>query len=68
MCELIHRHSLHARAHTLDPARSNTAHGVQILGPSDSGDPEALRVRFPDGVIDDWPVEDFRDHDLDGNE
>jgi hypothetical protein len=33
---------------------------AKIIGPSKAGDPSELRVRFADGVVDDWPFEDFR--------
>lgn len=36
--------------------------GVEILGPAISGDPAELRVRFADGTIDDWLVDDFLEH------
>ena len=35
---------------------------VEILGPAASGAPTELRVRFRDGTIDDWDVEDFLEH------
>ena len=31
-----------------------------ILGPSDTGDADHMRVRFADGVVDDWDIDDFR--------
>jgi hypothetical protein len=34
--------------------------GATVLGASKSGDSEEMRVRFADGVEDDWPVIDFR--------
>jgi hypothetical protein len=34
--------------------------GATVLGASESGDREEMRVRFADGVEDDWPVTDFR--------
>jgi hypothetical protein len=34
--------------------------GATVIGPSKAGDPSELRVRFADGVVDDWPFEDFR--------
>ena len=30
-----------------------------ILGPSKSGDTDEMRIRFADGTVDDWPLEDF---------
>ena len=35
-------------------------YNVTILGPSTSGDPDEMLVKFADGVVDDWPVRDFR--------
>lgn len=40
--------------------------GAEILGPAESGDLEQRRVKFPDGVIDDWDVADFRPHHVGG--
>jgi hypothetical protein len=34
--------------------------GATVLGPSESLDKREMRVRFADGVIDDWPIEDFK--------
>jgi hypothetical protein len=34
--------------------------GATILGPSKGGDKSELRVKFADGVVDDWPFDDFR--------
>jgi hypothetical protein len=36
--------------------------GAQIIGPSKSGEEGAFRIRFADGVIDDWIAEEFRVH------
>eukprot|EP01047_Picozoa_sp_COSAG01_P079253 COSAG01_NODE_14957_length_1391_cov_1.801858_3_plen_117_part_00 len=36
--------------------------GAQIIGPSESGEEGTFRIRFVDGVIDDWIAEDFRVH------
>jgi hypothetical protein len=33
--------------------------GAVILGPSTTGSPEQMRVRFADGVVDDWDVDEF---------
>ena len=33
---------------------------AKIIGPSKSRRPDEMRVRFADGVVDDWPVADFR--------
>ena len=33
--------------------------GVVIVGPAESGDPGAMSVRFRDGSVDDWEIEDF---------
>jgi hypothetical protein len=33
--------------------------GVIILGPAADGDDTQMRVKFPDGTIDDWDKEDF---------
>jgi len=33
---------------------------AKIVGPSKSGRADEMRVRFADGVLDDWPVADFR--------
>ena len=33
---------------------------AKIIGPSRSARPDEMRVRFADGVVDDWPVADFR--------
>ena len=33
--------------------------GVRIIGPSESGDKEEMRVKFADGDVDDWPIDDF---------
>ena len=35
--------------------------GAVVLGPSSSGDSSELRVKFADGVVDDWPTADFRE-------
>ena len=35
-------------------------YGATVLGPAQSGDADELRIRFADGVVDDWPVADFR--------
>ena len=37
--------------------------GVVILGPSTSGSAAEVRVRFADGTVDDWEVDDFISHD-----
>ena len=34
--------------------------GTTILGPSESGEGSELRVRFQDGVVNDWSIADFR--------
>ena len=34
--------------------------GATVLGPSISGDTSELSIRFADGVVDDWPVEELR--------
>ena len=34
--------------------------GATVIGPSEHGDADTMRVRFADGVEDDWPTEDFR--------
>ena len=34
--------------------------GATVLGPSESLDVSEMRVRFADGVIDDWPIEDLK--------
>jgi hypothetical protein len=34
--------------------------GAVIIGPSQCGDADHLRLRFADGVEDDWPIQDFR--------
>lgn len=34
--------------------------GVRVLGPAESASPAEMQVRFTDGSVDDWPVEDFR--------
>ena len=34
--------------------------GATILGPSENGDPLAMRIKFADGVVDDWEIEEFR--------
>ena len=33
---------------------------AKIIGPSKSRRADEMRVRFADGVVDDWPVADFR--------
>ena len=33
---------------------------AKIIGPSKSRRPDEMRVRFADGVVDDWPLADFR--------
>ena len=33
--------------------------GVRIGDPSESGDKEEMRVKFADGDVDDWPIDDF---------
>lgn len=35
-------------------------YGATVIGPAKSGDSDELRIRFADGVVDDWPVADFR--------
>ena len=35
-------------------------YGATVLGLSEGGDKAEMRVRFADGVIDDWPKADFR--------
>ena len=32
---------------------------VTVLGPAESGNRNQMRVKFPDGTVDDWDVEDF---------
>lgn len=34
--------------------------GATVLGPSENGDQSERRVKFKDGVFDDWPIVDFR--------
>lgn len=44
--------------------------GAVILGPSTTGNKKERQIQFSDGVIDDWPVEDFREqgaHSLQAN-
>lgn len=33
--------------------------GVVILGPAESGNKKELRVKFADGTVDDWEIDDF---------
>jgi hypothetical protein len=33
--------------------------GAVVLGPAISGDVEEMSIKFADGVIDDWPIEEF---------
>lgn len=49
-------------------SRSNLVfcRGVEILGPSESRDPAQRRVKFADGVVDDWDVADFREKHIGG--
>jgi hypothetical protein len=35
-------------------------YGATVLGLSEGGDKSEMRVRFADGVVDDWPKADFR--------
>ena len=34
--------------------------GAIILGRADSGGKDQMRIKFYDGLVDDWPIEDFR--------
>ena len=36
--------------------------GAQIIGPAESGEEATFRIRFADGVTDEWSAEDFRLH------
>ena len=36
-------------------------YGAVILGPPKSGNSGELEVRFADGVVDDWEIEEFRE-------
>ena len=49
-------------------SRSNLVfcRGGEILGPSESRDPAQRRVKFADGVVDDWDVADFREKHIGG--
>lgn len=33
--------------------------GVKIIGPAKSGNKKEMRVKFKDGTVDDWEVEEF---------
>ena len=35
-------------------------YGATILGPAKGGNVDEMRIRFADGVVDDWPISDFR--------
>jgi hypothetical protein len=35
-------------------------YGATVLGPATGGDDDEMQIRFADGVIDDWPIADFR--------
>ncbi len=35
-------------------------YGATILGPAKGGDDDEMQIRFADGVVDDWPIADFR--------
>ena len=37
-----------------------TEYAATILGPSTSCDGREMRIKFADGIVDDWPVSDFR--------
>jgi hypothetical protein len=41
-------------------AEDGTEYGATVLGPSRSGKPDELEIRFADGVVDDWSVADLR--------
>ena len=35
-------------------------YGSTVLGPAKGGDDAEMQIRFADGVVDDWPIADFR--------
>ena len=35
-------------------------YGATVLGPAKGGNDDEMQIRFADGVVDDWPISDFR--------